>query len=79
MDKLKNLIRNKATGWILFASGMLLQEVSYILDIRIIHVLGGILWPIGMGLITNSMIRCRNEKQESQTEDVLGKANDSDR
>ena len=53
----------KNIGWILFVGGLLIQELSYMVDIRSIHVLGGILWPVGMTMCIYSMIRNNQKKR----------------
>lgn len=50
-------MRKKLTiGLLMLVIGMLLQEVSYITDIWIIRVIGGILLPIGMVKSINALI-----------------------
>lgn len=43
-------------AWILFVIGILLQLISDIVDIWIIGVIGGILWPVGMVMGVNASI-----------------------
>lgn len=57
-------MRRKLTiGVILFVGGMILQEVSYMADIWIIRVLGGILWPVGMAMGINASMYPKPKKQ----------------
>ena len=58
----------KNIGWILFVGGLLLQVLSYWVDIRIIHVLGGVLWPVGMTMCINVMIRHNHIKRNKEQE-----------
>ena len=57
------MFKNKAISWILFVSGILLQELSYMVEIWIIRVLGGVLWPIGMVMIIYAMIANDQKKR----------------
>lgn len=57
--------RKIIVGCILFVVGILLQEVSGIIDIWIIGVFGGILWPIGMIIGINSLIFQKRKRQSS--------------
>ena len=57
------MFKNKALSWILFVIGILLQELSYMAEIWIIRVLGGVLWPIGMVMIIYAMIANDQKKR----------------
>ena len=43
-------------GLVLFILGMILQEASYVVDIWMLRVIGGIVWPIGLVLFTNELL-----------------------
>lgn len=58
----------KNIGWMLFVGGLLMQELSYMVDIRLLHVLGGVLWPIGITLCIKSMIR-HNQKNRNNNQE----------
>lgn len=58
----------KNIGWILFVGGLLIQEFSHMVDTRLLHVLGGVLWPIGMVMSINAMIPRDQENRSNEQE-----------
>lgn len=63
-------------GLILFVMGILLQIVSDVVDVWIIGVFGGILWPVGMVMGIQASISLDNKKQidnPSQLSDKEGR------
>ena len=52
-------------AWILFVIGILLQLISDIVDIWVIGVIGGILWPIGTVMGVNASIALEQKKQRN--------------
>ena len=57
--------RKLIIAWILFVTGILLQVVSDIVDIWIIGVIGGILWPVGMVIGVKASIALDQKKQSN--------------
>ena len=53
----------KTIGLLMFVAGMILQEVSYIIDLWMLRVIGGIVWPIGMLMFTSATISINRKKQ----------------
>ena len=66
--------RKLIIGLLLFLSGILLQEVSYAVDMWIIRLVGGIIWPIGSVLAVNAAVQ---SKQNKQSEDSPRKKNNN--
>lgn len=52
-------------GVVMFVVGMMLQEVSYISDIWMLRILGGIVWPIGLVVFTRASLSLKEKKQNS--------------
>ena len=57
--------RTLTIGLLMFLTGILLEEVSYIAEIWIIRVLGSILWPVGMVMGINALISLKHENNDS--------------
>ena len=75
--------RKLIIGWILLIAGFLLLEVSYIVDMWIIRVLGRVLWPVGMVMGTNASLACDRQKKNNDSfaeqecnQDVSDETND---
>lgn len=54
-------------GLIVMVAGMILQELSYIADIWILRVLGGIVWPVGMWISINALISLEQKKKSNDS------------
>lgn len=52
-------------GWILFVAGVLLQAVAHVVDILIIHIIGGTLWSSGVVMGVNAAIALGRKKKSS--------------
>lgn len=50
-------------GWILFVAGVLLQVVAHMVDILIIHIIGGTLWSSGVVMGVNAAIALDRKKK----------------
>ena len=50
-------------GLVLFLLGMILQEVSYVIDMWILRIVGGIMWPVGLVMFTKASLSLKEKKQ----------------
>ena len=68
--------RKRILGWTLLIAGILLQVVSDIMDIWLVGVIGGILWPVGMVIGVNAA-KVHDKKQNKGPSQRLSKKEDS--
>ena len=54
-------------GSAIFIAGILLYEVSFLVDVWIMRFLGGILWPIGMVMGSNATASLYRKKHSSDS------------
>ena len=65
--------RKLVLGLTLFIVGILLQVVSDIMDIWIIGVIGGVLWPVGMVIGVNASIAHDKKRNKSPSQQLSEK------